>query len=1276
MGNQGLSVMVAAMVAMGALTARGAAVLQVPFDGDLSAAGSGGWTAAEGQGKLSFVDKPTRLGKAALVPKGVGPLRFGSKSPTLPAKGALSVWIASGDVKGFDGTELNLLSLKTADGSIQLRKSADGRLTARVERGGAVSGYARPFYDFLPAYPRSGWDDKEKKTVVRPGEPEFRHFVTLQWGGADEGLYVNAIKADKAEIAAAPAVELGVLALGDAASALYFDELLLTDAPKPLRAIRGDYLAYVTGKRDYPLPMLNVTENSGAPITIDGSLDDKAWDSASVIRGIHELDGKNLLPYDAAFYFTYDKEKFYVGLKTFAGYDLMSEAGKDGKKDNTGVCMDDCLEVMLMPYEAIRYDYFHFLGNSLGYFADQLGTDVSWNGKWEYKCQVKDGVWTAELAIPYGSLAGSSERATYPKGDAKWRFNVARNWQHVLPHWAGLSYAGNYGDYGKFGQMSFESVGVAPRVLSMERKDGAFVLKIEFLNSGKEKRTLDCALSAFTGILPFAEDKKRVELEPGARKTEELVIKGGAEKSCAVTWEAVDAASGAILLQGSGRLPFLESKLDEYNKRKAEIAAEKKKLEEAQKSADAGQKAETATETGSVMWPTPDVVDAELVKRREWKNNAIGVTDKVPPPWTPVKLDGAKASVWGRTYDFTGSLFLKGVAIQGRQMLADPVRLVVEKGNGKRVVYEDAETTAVDLTERSVQFVAVGGDDDLTVSVTTTLEFDGCAWLEVKVLPKRPVAFERLWLEVPCRREEARCFSYFVDKESGSNCGKVPEAGIAETFRPYVWLGDVDRGLCWFVEDHREWYIKEPATTTMTLIDTKLDSDATVMRIKLGEEKGARLDAPMRFEFGLMGTPVKPRLVNWRRYDNFCGWSKLKGQFTEWGTGYFIKEPQDPDDFRQRLKQFAETDKYIIATPNCASYYFIETNYKDGRTYPGYWMWGDEFAQTERPGWKVERQVWRKPDDPKKYSVGYTTAFPTKEYTDWYVFNYHKLLADFPDLRGVYMDTCIPEGDNRLNGTGYTDRYGTRHGTIGIMSSRRFLQRVYQMFWQDSGDPSANPWCVYVHCSNQLCPPIHAFATTMLQGEGLSVGPRAFQEHPLEALPMDAMRVGYNGHPYGWNDEFLGLYTENPEISAELLAMFLLNDDMFCGRGVGAVNERFGLAAKQAGLAAGDDAIAFVPYWSPEKAVAAAPAGVYANAYIKKKEGRTILVVGSLKAGDAPSAAALTLDRAKLGLPADGALAVRDLYTGERLIVDGTTLRLPILKNDFRIVEITPETGK
>ena len=68
-----------------------------------------------------------------------------------------------------------------------------------------------------------------------------------------------------------------------------------------------------------------------------------------------------------------------------------------------------------------------------------------------------------------------------------------------------------------------------------------------------------------------------------------------------------------------------------------------------------------------------------LIKRPAWVHTKEGYTDKVPAPWTPVKVikekGELKVSVWGRTYTFGKTPFLVQVKSAKKDLLAEPFKL-------------------------------------------------------------------------------------------------------------------------------------------------------------------------------------------------------------------------------------------------------------------------------------------------------------------------------------------------------------------------------------------------------------------------------------------------------------------------------------------------------------------------------------------------------------------------------------------------------------------------
>ena len=127
---------------------------------------------------------------------------------------------------------------------------------------------------------------------------------------------------------------------------------------------------------------------------------------------------------------TYDNDNLYFAIEAQVDPGIEYQVfGKDG-----ACWREDCLEVMVDP-SGMRQSYYHFIANPLedsrydaavGFIADPLDPrygrpDPSWDGDWECKSIVKDGLWTALFTIPFKTIGGKA-----PLPGVHWTWNLGR----------------------------------------------------------------------------------------------------------------------------------------------------------------------------------------------------------------------------------------------------------------------------------------------------------------------------------------------------------------------------------------------------------------------------------------------------------------------------------------------------------------------------------------------------------------------------------------------------------------------------------------------------------------------------------------------------------------------------------------------------------------------------------------------------------------------------------------------------------------------------------
>ncbi len=166
-----------------------------------------------------------------------------------------------------------------------------------------------------------------------------------------------------------------------------------------------------------PLPT-TVIFPASEPITLDGSLTDKAWRSAAVVDLRYTVDGKIASEPTEALLLR-DDHNIYIGFKCHESH--IDKMKASAVKHDDPTFYDDSVEVFIQPAGKLGV-YFHFSTNTIGTRFEQRILDPTWNGVWTAKTKVGKDEWSAEIAIPYASL-----NLTAPPAGQVWKINLARN---------------------------------------------------------------------------------------------------------------------------------------------------------------------------------------------------------------------------------------------------------------------------------------------------------------------------------------------------------------------------------------------------------------------------------------------------------------------------------------------------------------------------------------------------------------------------------------------------------------------------------------------------------------------------------------------------------------------------------------------------------------------------------------------------------------------------------------------------------------------------------
>ena len=548
---------------------------------------------------------------------------------------------------------------------------------------------------------------------------------------------------------------------------------------------------------------------------------------------------------------------------------------------------------------------------------------------------------------------------------------------------------------------------------------------------------------------------------------------------------------------------------------------------------------------------------------------------RIPRPFIPLRAESHNLNhtvhISGRDYTFGADGMLTSVLSQGHELLAEPVRLVMQEDGNPSVWknnYPQNESASFVQRRNDEEIVICGAKQSkrFVIDLCNTVSFDGNIDIDLKLMATslnfkqvygiEPIeemnyTLDKLWLEIPLKASESTLFHMYRNTEINSemkyadgtvdhgspmsSSGKVPDQSVSISFKPLLWLGNEERGFCWFAPNNRYWQ-PETEGNAMEIIR---DGEAVILRVRLldsqprgwegNPKEGNLLYRPIEFHFGFHVTPVKefpkqPYLHNAFHLD--CG-SKIEGNYLD----YMCAENRFDRLVEKGVTTLILHEKwntsqnwFELSEPSSHLLKFIcdECHKRGIKVLP---YFGFELA-TMSPEWSskkenvlVTRKVnqfhgghWRVP-----FQRNYGLCFNT-ECADWMIDGVKELMDTY-HIDGIYLDsTVFPRYCEEVaHGCGWYDYDGNLHGSYPFKALRRLFRNLYDTVDSRGG-------IITVHSSGVLnytaAPYIHQFWFGEVLQKELMKGNKA-------DVNLDYFRAEYIGRNAGVPVEFI-VYENRP----------------------------------------------------------------------------------------------------------------------------------------------------
>lgn len=349
-----------------------------------------------------------------------------------------------------------------------------------------------------------------------------------------------------------------------------------------------------------------------------------------------------------------------------------------------------------------------------------------------------------------------------------------------------------------------------------------------------------------------------------------------------------------------------------------------------------------------------------------FEKTSYGVSHKVVPPFTPVKVDGKTVSVIGRSYTLNSQGLFDSVKSLGKELLAGPIQLHGETEKGP-IKWSGGNVSGKAVHEDEAAFNCEDTSSVLKVNSKVIIQEDGCTKVEMTFNPgKENIAIKKLWLGIPFKDKEVPFFHYIADNNMRFNyAGKTPRGGKIEwywekwdgwvpirwkvakpgpddgfdklttgteiwnsenirqhgnvhkwdhrPFVPYIWLGQEKRGLAFFMESEKgfETDYRKPLQRVIR------KGDKVIVQVDIFQDP-VTLTKPRTITIGFMASPGKPleKEFRTRKFASGVGPVSCWGGWqcaSKYPTGHDWSIVDKIQEIRKKGKYTDEDDKWFDA---------------------------------------------------------------------------------------------------------------------------------------------------------------------------------------------------------------------------------------------------------------------------------------------------------------------------------------------------------------------------
>ncbi len=547
--------------------------------------------------------------------------------------------------------------------------------------------------------------------------------------------------------------------------------------------------------------------------------------------------------------------------------------------------------------------------------------------------------------------------------------------------------------------------------------------------------------------------------------------------------------------------------------------------------------------------------------------------------WKAIDVSGSEILLTDKKITLSDDGLPSEIYIKDKQILKSPMEINI---NGLPL--------KLDRREKIIEYKNYGSklfiekklvSNDISFNLDIVIEDDGLMSFDMFIakLPETLIGGD-VSLKVHLNNEYVR-FLHMPGKIGSRNFDLLKNVDklLATNYKPFIWIGDDNRGIFWFSETEAGWGNSESNDT----IKIRKEADEWVFEVNI--RPVPLNNGGWHHKFGFATTPVKILPNNWRKLrmtpfnpsNAYVVWpNEDNANFTYFG----YPQSKTPVKFENYLKKLEKSG--VIAAPYACPTW-IATNTKE---------W--EINQLEWSGGAADKTF-------NKANVGpqFVNVCPAKDSWQSYVKDkFGAFISDYK-LKGIYMDNAqIYATKNCV--TSDEDQSAKDYSLLSQRALYRFIENELRM-------NTERPLSI-VHSSGGINAFSFSTALAWVNGEQYR---EVVNDDYLDIVTLTDFRVELNGKQWGFIPiflpEFKSKFQKNIAPTRKLMSLLLIHDAAAwpLWSNVSEINRGYRML-DLFGIVDTD----FVPYYNETPLATADKLDIYVSGYVKNDS--ALLIVANL----------------------------------------------------------------